>query len=204
MSDITTAPVTKPRKSIRKRTPEERERIVHQVCTAVGNGRSTRKAVHEAGLVWQTWWNWLEDKDILERYARARIAQANVLAEQTIAFSKRMAHAAEHPPEHGPRPDAALARVAMDGLRWAAARLHPVGWGDSQRVDVSGQIEHALRPSVSLGRALARDPEAQRLAAALRARIEAVAGGEVVVPAGLIEAGTGEVVAGEDGDQSPE
>jgi Bacteriophage Sf6, terminase small subunit-like len=98
-------------------------------CALIAEGHSVVEICAKPDMPsQQSVYTWLRDnEDFLERYARAREAQADKLFKEclTIADAAR--------PE-----DANVARLRVDTRKWAAARLAPKKYGDRVSHDVKG------------------------------------------------------------------
>jgi len=107
-------------------------------CELLAQGRSV--AVICAGPDMpsqQSVYTWLkQDEDFLERYARAREAQADKLFKECL----EIADAAR--PE-----DVNVARLRVDTRKWAAARLAPKKYGDRISHDVKG-VSNNFQPQI--------------------------------------------------------
>ena len=80
-------------------------------------------------------YTWLrENEDFLERYARAREAQADKLFKESLEIADKAT------PEN-----VSVARLQVDTRKWAAARLAPKKYGDRVEHDVKGL---AFQPAV--------------------------------------------------------
>ena len=91
----------------------------------------------------QTVHRWLlDDPHFCDLYARAKLEQADVYAEQVLDIA-RQTHA--DPDITHERVQAA--RTAIDALKWTAGRLRPSKWGD--RVTVGGDSEAPVMIDVS-------------------------------------------------------
>jgi hypothetical protein len=64
----------------------------------------------------------------LQRYARAREAAADLLADQVVDVSREQAR------------DPQCRRVEIDALKWYAAKLAPKVYGDRIQQDISARV----------------------------------------------------------------
>ena len=94
----------------------------------------------------QSVYTWLRnDGDFLERYARAREAQADKLAKEILELSDKIE---DDNPVRVQR-----ARLQVDSRKWLAARLAPKKYGDHISHDVKGGTNINFQP-VPHGRAI--------------------------------------------------
>jgi hypothetical protein len=86
--------------------------------------------------------NWRDQlPDFLEKYARAREQQAQVIAERAYQSSQ------DATPE-----DAAAARVKFDGGRWLAGKLAPRTYGDKTVIEGDLNVTHTLGDAMQKAR----------------------------------------------------
>lgn len=117
------------------------EDIGLRLCSLLASGEKTLKQICETvpGMpTYGTVMSWLtrarvgnEWFDFSQRYRRARIAQSHALADEALRLVQTT--------------DATnynANRVRIDGIKWAAAKLNPAEYGDYQRIEHSGAIEH--------------------------------------------------------------
>jgi Bacteriophage Sf6, terminase small subunit-like len=108
-------------------------------CALIAEGHSVVEICAKPDMPsQQSVYTWLRDnEDFLERYARAREAQADKLFKEclTIADAAR--------PE-----DANVARLRVDTRKWAAARLAPKKYGDRVSHDVKGAGSSNFQPQI--------------------------------------------------------
>ena len=103
---------------------EIEEKIVEEIQT----GRSLRQVCSDAGMPnIRTVTRWLTaNAEFAHRYARARMAQADVLFDRMEAVEEAVTAGTM---------DSHAARVVLDSMRWRASKLAPKVYGD--RLDVS-------------------------------------------------------------------
>jgi hypothetical protein len=64
------------------------DELVDEICTRVANGTPLREICREEGKpAWTTFYNWINaDKDLFERFVRARELGTDAIAEDTLAI----------------------------------------------------------------------------------------------------------------------
>ena len=105
---------------------EIQEKLVAEIQT----GRSLRQVCGDEGMPnIRTVTRWLvADADFAHKYARARMAQADVLFDRMEAVEEQVS-AGEM--------DSHAARVVLDSMRWRASKLAPKVYGDRLDVQVT-------------------------------------------------------------------
>ena len=68
-------------------------------------------------------------------YARARLAQADALAEEVLDTARASTGFTAH-----------ADRVKTDALRWVAGKLNARRYGDRQQVEINAKVEHTRGP----------------------------------------------------------
>jgi hypothetical protein len=108
-------------KGSQQRRPEPAD--LEELLCLVAEGISLRAACEKLGLHTPSTHTWLDNDDgRREQYARAREQRAEYLAEQALTIG--MAAATGHVVNgRSIKPDGA--RVAIDAIKWAAARMAP-------------------------------------------------------------------------------
>jgi hypothetical protein len=142
-----------PKKGESKRTPA----LIDSILADVSLGRSIASTLRRPGMPDQaTWWRWVDaDRDLRDRYARAKEQSADVLAEEILEIAD------EDLPElpSGGRDSAAAQRqrLRVDARKWIAAKLKPKKYGDAQRIEHSGEIVVGLVDRLARARARVAD-----------------------------------------------
>ena len=104
--------------------------LVTTICSRMAEGSSTTSACREIELPVTTFMTWLKDHpEAAEQYARAREARGMYYGERISEIADRTLNG-----EYDP----AAARVAVDALKWTAARMAPKGFGDKVQAEISG------------------------------------------------------------------
>ena len=112
-------PSPKPQ-SIPQRRPKAED--MPALFEKVAEGKSLRAACREMGLHTPMTHTFIEDEGFGEHYARAKEQRAEVLAEQALTLAVA---AATGQTFEGRKVDSAGARVALDAIKWASARMSP-------------------------------------------------------------------------------
>ena len=101
--------------------------IADEICKRMANGETLRKIVLDEHMpVSSAIYRWLDtNQTFKEQYTQARIKQADYYAEMIVdeAFSSH---------------DAAIGRLRMDALKWAASKIAPKKYGDKVEVEQTG------------------------------------------------------------------
>jgi len=122
-------------------TPE----IVEAICNDLAHGKSLVKICELPGMpCYATVANWLADKskpDFLEKYARAREAQADYLFDEIVEIADdgtRDIRVADDGREIVDYDHIARAKLRVDTRKWAASKLAPKKYGDRIAQEHSG------------------------------------------------------------------
>jgi len=129
---------------------EYTEELGDEICRAVacsthGLSRICKENPHFPKK--DTIYKWrVEIPTFSEKYARARLAQADVLAEDCVDIADDSSQDTIIDPETGqPRCDhewLARSRLRLDTRKWLAAKFLPKLYGDRQQVDTNITINH--------------------------------------------------------------
>ena len=125
-------PSPKPQ-SIPQRRPKAED--IPALFEKVAEGKSLRAACREMGLHTPRTHTFIEDEGFGEHYARAKEQRAEVLAEQALTLAVA---AATGQTFEGRKVDSAGARVALDAIKWASARMAPKT-APVQRIDLTSR-----------------------------------------------------------------
>lgn len=117
-------------------TPERIAEAQDAIVDLLANGHSIRAVCAMPDMpAWSTVREWLRsDAEFTTRYARAREAAADQLAARVVDIADKVAEG---------RLDAQAGRTAIDGYKWAAAKLKPSVYGD--RIDVNANVNANVR-----------------------------------------------------------
>lgn len=100
--------------------------VAHDICVRVANGETIQQIATHYDVSVGTIINWSTKDENVEQYARAREAAADIFE------SKILTRIEEIKPE-----TAAADRVAIDALKWIAARRSNKKYGDTSKIDLS-------------------------------------------------------------------
>lgn len=114
------------------------EQIAHDVCEHIAKGGSlVSYCKREDTPSYTSIMKWMGMyPDFAEKYARAREAQADVLAEEIIDIADSK------------RDDPQRSRLMMDARKWYAGKLRPKKYGDS--MNIGGQEDNPVKAEMSL------------------------------------------------------
>lgn len=107
------------------------QELVNEICRRIAEGESLRQICRDNDMpsaetvrVWL-----LEKEEFSAQYARAREAQADLLAEQTVEI-------ADDPKSGVDAVSVAHARLRIDARKWYAGKVAPKKYGDKVTQDV--------------------------------------------------------------------
>ena len=115
-----------------KKTPE----TVAAFLQRISEGRSQASVCRDADMPdWATVWRWTkQDADFAAAFADAKEQRGNLYGEKVAEIALALLA--------GKLPDSNAARVAMDGLKWSAARMASKNFGDRMQVEHSAQSSY--------------------------------------------------------------
>jgi len=124
-----------------------------QFCARIAEGQSVAEICGRRDQPsQQSVYTWLrEDEDFLERYARARDAQADKLFKECLEIADKAT------PEN-----VSVARLQVDTRKWAAARLAPKKYGDRVEHDHKGGVN--FQPQILIQCSRDREEEQIKIA----------------------------------------
>ena len=103
------------------------------VCERIESGELIDYAAQAEGVTRKTVWSWARtDRDLGNMYTRAREASAEIFENEALRIGLSL----------NPAPQHFDARLAVDTLKWAAAKRRPKVYSD--RIDVHKQVEVTL------------------------------------------------------------
>jgi hypothetical protein len=113
------------------------EKTAHAILEAISHGQSLRKICQEKGMpAMSTVMKWLgENEAFSEQYARARDIQADYLADEILGIADGL-------PKQAENEDIQAARLRIDARKWYAGKIAPKKYGDVQRHDIEGTVNH--------------------------------------------------------------
>jgi hypothetical protein len=115
------------------------EELFENICNQIStNSIGLHKICKEVGISAVTFFEWIkEDAELSNRYARAREAQAELLADQIIQLADDKSGDTQAG-EFGEVGNAAAiqrSRLQVEARKWIAAKLKPKKYGDKVEVD---------------------------------------------------------------------
>ena len=156
------APAAKAGKAASTKKPPGRpttytEAIAASICAAVAEGMSLRKVCAMEGMpALPTLFRWLADEqraEFREQYARAREAQADLLAEQILEIADDGTNDTYVDDEGNVRLDhdhIARSRLRVDSRKWLAAKMAPKKYGDKITNEHTGAGGGAINHSITI------------------------------------------------------
>jgi hypothetical protein len=115
---------------------ENRAEISLQILDSMAGGQSMRQSCLKAGIGASTWLDWCAaDRDLDERYARARLSLLDAMVDQIITLADSPVAVLDTGAT-----DPALVRqrqLQIDARRWILSKLAPRIYGDKLDVNVS-------------------------------------------------------------------
>jgi hypothetical protein len=108
-----------------KKTPKLIDSILAEFEES--SSMATREACKKHGISLTIWNRWLnQDEELVERYARAKEAQSELMVNEMISISD------------DPDLDANSKRVMVDTRKWIASKLKPKKYGDKVQQEITG------------------------------------------------------------------
>ena len=130
---------------------------IDQLCDAVAQGGNLWAFTQEHGLSYSSVADWIaSDDERRAKYARAREARADKLADEIVSISDELEVAAQHDGENVRLALDATAvarnRLRVDARKWVAAKLKPRVYGDRTTVagDAEAPLQHEIKGNVTL------------------------------------------------------
>lgn len=116
--------------------------VADEICDRIAKGESLRKicgAERDDFLPGQTTvYRWLRDNEsFAKQYARAREEQADTYADRAVDEALTAT-------------DAAIGRLKMDALKWAAGKLAPKKYGDKVALTGGGEGDAPIQTAVTV------------------------------------------------------
>ena len=125
-------------------TPE----LATELCALITEGGTIESIAKKAGVKPRSIWKWLEKyPEFVHKYVRAREAQGDAYADKVVNIVGRVID--PETPEHL-KLDANSARVAIDALKWSAAKRSPRKYGDRIATELTGAIKLEGKPPDTL------------------------------------------------------
>lgn len=108
------------------------EKIGKTICVQLSNGKTITRIAESLGITPECVYGWVKKyPDFAETYRQARESMARSLVDQLIDESEKA------------EPDRAMLLKVRGGIiQWVAARLNPVEFSDSRRIELRGEVTH--------------------------------------------------------------
>ena len=114
------------------------EELFESICSKIETSAIGLHIIcKESGIAPKTFYSWLDDETLRNRYTRARDIQADLLADQIIQLAddnSRDTQAGEFG-EVGNAAAIQRSRLQVEARKWIAAKLKPKKYGDKVEVD---------------------------------------------------------------------
>ncbi len=127
-------------------TQKERDKKFKEVIEAIESGLSAKAACKELNIPISTFGDWKRKEGNSALYARAREARADVLAEEIIEIADSAPKTIDS--EYGDKVDTGdiqQKRLMVDARKWAASKMNPKKYGDSQQIKLAGNEGQELK-----------------------------------------------------------
>lgn len=129
------------------------EALVDEICERLSKGQSLVKMCPELGVSEVSVFKWLDKYPIfLQKYTRAREAQADYYADEIVAIADELEIEAKHQGEKVTFDVSATAvqrnRLRVDARKWYASKLAPKKYADKLETTLSGPDGGAVQHSV--------------------------------------------------------
>ena len=128
--------VAKPRKNS-KRTPEQKAYQIEQILVLMHDGSSLFKACSQVGIAISNFLYWCdEDAELADRYARAREACVEKMAQEVLEISD------EEPAVDSfgkiDSGDVQNRKLRVDTRKWLLSKLAPKKYGEKVQTEITG------------------------------------------------------------------
>lgn len=117
--------------------------VLDEILDGIVLGTALTTMLKEREIKWRTWAGWLRDHPDAEiAYWEAKKAYVEATAEQILAISS--APCREKLDGSWDGVDIQQRKLLIDSIKWAAGKLSPARYGDSQKVELSGSLDIGL------------------------------------------------------------
>jgi hypothetical protein len=126
-------------------------KLAEELCALITEGGTIESIAKKEGVSPRSIWNWLEKyPEFVRKYMRAREAQGDAYADKVVNIVGRVID--PETPEHL-KLDANSARVAIDALKWSAAKRAPKKYSDRIATELTGTLTVEEKPRDKLATA---------------------------------------------------
>ena len=120
------------------------QELFDDICQAIATSENgIAKICKNAGIAMQTFYNWMgDDKDLLERYARAKDAQLQLMVEQILTISDDGLNDVMEDAEGNIRVNydhIQRSKLRVDTRKWLLSKLKPKVYGDKVDLTSGGE-----------------------------------------------------------------
>lgn len=129
-------------------TKDQAREQIPLILEGMREGHSLRKCCEAAGVVLNTFMNWINtDPALIEQYTQARASMLDAQAEALEDIGERAANATD-------AVEVAGLRLQSDNRKWLLSKLAPKKYGEKQQVEHSGE-----QTIVSIERKIVSSPD---------------------------------------------
>lgn len=123
------------------------DEVIDKILQRISHGESLCSICKDEDMPSQTsFFNWLDsDPTLVEKYARARNAQADYLVEETLEIADNASNdwmASNDPKNPGYQlngENIQRSRLRVDARKWFASKVFPKKYGDFSRTELTGK-----------------------------------------------------------------
>ena len=132
-----------PKEQVKGRPSDYTPELAFEICALIAEGGTLNEVAAKTCVDRRTILRWIDKHgDFCHRYARARELQGDAYADEIKHLVRRVIDP-ETPDKLKLEPNAA--RVAIDALKWAAAKRAPKKYGDKIATELTGKDGEALK-----------------------------------------------------------
>jgi hypothetical protein len=113
--------------------------VANDICDRVSNGQTLQVIADFYGVSIGTILNWVTKEETVDKYARAREAASDLFESKILERVELIT------PE-----SAAADRVAIDTLKWIAARRSPKKYGDKITQELTGKDGQPIQQAITI------------------------------------------------------
>ena len=148
----------------RKYNPDTKAEICESIIHAMEDGKGLATVCRELDFPRVTFLDWVDaDKDLSDRYERARARAADVIFEEILGIADDGIADVSIDPETGREivnhDHIQRSKLRVDARKWVLAKMSPKKYGERSALELSGKIETTapLDPAEALAAAKASE-----------------------------------------------